>query len=130
MFGFSFAELIITLIAALIFIKPQDLPEIARFIGKIFYRGKRFYNNLKASFKEMESELGIDELKDELNRSIAEEKSKLEDDFTIIVDMEGNEHRVPNVGLLRNDLSKEELDEEIAMNNQKNLSSKVSSNQK
>jgi Sec-independent protein translocase protein TatA len=121
MFGFSLAELIITLIAVLIFIKPQDLPEIAHFIGKIFYRGKRFYNELKSSFKEMEGELGISELKDEFNRSVAEEKSKLEDDFTIIVDMEGNEHRVPNVGLLRSDLSKEELTEEIEANNQKNL---------
>jgi Sec-independent protein translocase protein TatA len=120
MFGFSFAELIIVLLVAFIFIKPQDLPEIARFFGKIFYRGKNLYREVKKSLKEMENELGLDELKDEFNRSIAEEKSKLEDDFTVIVDMEGNEHRVPNISILRKDLTPQELEEEIARENKNN----------
>lgn len=97
MFGFSLAELIIVLLVALIFIKPQDLPEIAHFFGKIFFRIKRFYSDLKVSLKEMEKELGVDELRDELNRGIAEEKAKLEDGVTVIVDMYGNEHSVPKV---------------------------------
>lgn len=127
MFGFSIAELIVVLLVALVFIKPQDLPEVAHFLGKIFYRAKHLYKELKKSLREMEGELGIGELKDEFNRSIAEEKSKLEDDFTVIVDMEGNEHRVPNIANIRPDLSVEDLQQEIVEENERN---KANSNQK
>ena len=120
MFGFSFAELIIVLIVALIFIKPQDLPEIAHFVGKIFYRGKRLIKDLKQSLKDMESELGLDDLKHEINRGIAEEKSKLEEEMTVIVDIYGNEHRVPNVKDVRPDLTAEEAAEEIKRLNVEN----------
>jgi sec-independent protein translocase protein TatB len=121
MFGFSFAELILVILIALIFIKPKDLPEIAHFVGKIFYRAKRMYGDLKKSLKEMEGELGIDELKHELNRGIAEEKAKLEEEMTVIVDMYGNEHHVPNVKKVRPDLSEEEVELEIKKHNEENL---------
>lgn len=121
MFGFSFAELIIVLIVILIFIKPQDLPEIAHFFGKIFYRGKRMFNDLKKSLKEMEKEFGLQDLKHEVNRGIAEEKAKLEDEITVIVDMYGNEHSVPNVKDVRPDALPEELENEIKKLNQENL---------
>ncbi len=120
MFGFSFAELILVILIALIFIKPKDLPEIAHFVGKIFYRAKRMYGDLKKSLKEMEGELGIDELKHELNRGIAEEKAKLEEEMTVIVDMYGNEHHVPNVKKVRPDLSEEEVELEIKKHNEEN----------
>ena len=120
MFGFSFAELILVILIALIFIKPKDLPEIAHFVGKIFYRGKRMYGDLKKSLREMEGELGIDELKHELNRGIAEEKAKLEEEMTVIVDMYGNEHHVPNVKKVRSDLSEEEVELEIKKHNEEN----------
>ena len=125
MFGFSFAELILVLLAALIFIKPQDLPEIAHFIGKIFYRGKRLFSDVKKYLKDAEKELGIDELKHELNRGIAEEKSKIEDEMTIIVDMHGNEHRVPNVKNVRPDLTPEEIQLEVEKFNQENKKEEV-----
>ena len=120
MFGFSFAELIIVLIVALIFIKPQDLPEIAHFVGKIFYRGKRLIKDLKQSLKDMEKELGLEDLKHELNRGIAEEKSKLEEEMTVIVDIYGNEHQVPNVKDVRPDLTAEQAAEEIKRLNEEN----------
>ena len=107
MFGFSLAELIIVFLVILIFIKPQDLPEIAHFLGKIFYRTKRLYKELKSSLKDMEKEFGIDDLKQELNRGIAEEKAKLEDEITVIVDLYGNEHQVPKVSDERTDEVKE-----------------------
>jgi len=120
MFGFSFAELIVVFIVILIFVKPQDLPEIAHFFGKIYYRGKSLFNELKRSLKEMEKELGVDELKHELNRGIAEEKAKIEEDFTIIVDMDGNEHRVPNIHHIRPDLTEEERKAEVEKLNLEN----------
>ena len=120
MFGFSFAELILVLIVALIFIKPQDLPEIAHFFGKIYYRAKRFFNEIKKQFKEVENEFGITELKQEMHRGIAEEKAKSEDDMTVIVDIYGNEHQVPNIEKLRPDLNKKLIDEEVEKLNKEN----------
>ncbi len=120
MFGFSFAELILVILVALIFIQPKDLPEIAHFVGKIFYRGKRLFSEVKKYLKNAEHDLGLDELRHELNRGIAEEKAKLEDEMTVIVDMYGNEHQVPNVKKLRPDLG-EEVVEEVAKLNQENL---------
>jgi len=120
MFGFSLAELILVLLVALIFIKPQDLPEIAHFVGKIFYRGKNLFKEIKKSLKEMENELGLDDLKHEVNRGIAEEKIRLEEELTVIVDIYGNEHQVPNVKNLRVDLSDEEIADEIKKMNEAN----------
>jgi len=121
MFGFSLAELIVVILVVLIFIKPQDLPEIAHFIGKSFFKIKRFYKELKNSFKDLENEFGLKDLKSEIERGIAEEKAKLEEDFTIIVDMEGNEHKVPNIADVRPDLDQEKLQEEIKKHNEENL---------
>jgi len=121
MFGFSLAELIIVSIVALLFIKPKDLPEIAHFLGKIFYRGKRWFNELKKSLKEMEKEFGVDDLRHEINRGIAEEKAKIEDDVLVIVDIYGNEHSVPNIKEVRSDLTPEQMKEEIKKLNEENL---------
>ena len=60
MFGFSLAELFLVLLAILIFIKPQDLPEIARFVGKAIYHGKRLYQKLKNSLTDLEKEFELD----------------------------------------------------------------------
>lgn len=120
MFGFSFAELIVVLLAALLFIKPEDLPEIARFIGKIIFRAKRLYGEIKKSLKELEQQLGIDDLRHEINYGIASEKAKLEEEMTVIVDMHGNEHRVPNIKELRSDLDAEALKEEVKKLNEEN----------
>jgi Sec-independent protein translocase protein TatA len=116
MFGFSLAELIVVFLIALLFIKPKDLPEIAYFFGKIFYRAKKFFNEIKKQFQEIEKEMGIEDLKQELNRGISDEKMKLSEDVTIIVDMYGNEHRVENIEKIRPDLTKEEIEEEVKKN--------------
>ena len=125
MFGFSLAELLLVCIIALIFIRPKDLPEIAHFIGKIFYRGKAFFADLKKQFKEVEQELGLDEIKHELNRGIAEEKARLnEDEDTVIVDIYGNEHRVPNTHKNALNMDSEEFSQEVKKMNEENLAAK------
>lgn len=121
MLGFSLTELILTFIVALIFIKPQDLPEIAHFFGKIFYRGKRLFSDLKKYLKEMEKEFGVDDLRQEMQRGIAEEKAKLEEDVTMIVDIYGNEHRVSNVKEVRPDMTSEQMKEEVKKLNEENF---------
>jgi Sec-independent protein translocase protein TatA len=114
MFGFSLAELIVVFLVILIFIKPQDLPEIAHFLGRAFFRLKKIYKDLKITFRELEKDFGIDDLKQEINRGIADEASKIKEETTIIVDMYGNEHHVKNLHEIRPDLKAEELAEEIA----------------
>ncbi len=123
MLGFSFAELLVVIIVVIIFIKPDDMPEIARFIGKLIYHGKHNINKIKKHLKEIEKEIGIDKLKEEVNQSIAEEKAKLENDITVIVDMYGNEHKIPNIHEIRNDIKKEDLEQEITNRNNENSQS-------
>ena len=120
MFGISLAELLIILVIALFFIKPADLPEIARFLGKIYYRLRRMFFEGKKYLKEIEEEIGACSLKQEIHQGIANEKSKLEDEFTVIVDMEGKEHKVANIKDIRPELSDEDLDQEISDLNKKN----------
>ena len=126
MFGFSLAELFLVLLAILIFIKPQDLPEIARFVGKAIYHGKRLYQKLKNSLTDLEKEFELDSLRHEVNQAIASEKLKHEDgeeeDSTIIVDMFGNEHRVNNIKEIRSDLDDEKLKKEVEESNALNKS--------
>ena len=120
MFGFSLAELFLVLLAILIFIKPQDLPEIARFVGKAIYHGKRLYQKLKNSLTDLEKEFELDSLRHEVNQAIASEKLKHEDgeeDTTIIVDMFGNEHRVSNIKEIRSDLDEEKIKQEVEESN-------------
>lgn len=126
MFGFSLAELLVVLLVGLIFIKPKDLPEIANFAGKAFFRAKKALNDLKKQFTDVEDDLGLKDLKHELNRGIAEESAKLKDlEATIIVDMHGNEHRVHDLGDIRNDLSPEEVKQEVQTLNDENLRKKA-----
>jgi Sec-independent protein translocase protein TatA len=126
MFGFSLAELFLVLLAILIFIKPQDLPEIARFVGKAIYHGKRLYQKLKNSLTDLEKEFELDSLRHEVNQAIASEKLKHEDveeeDSTIIVDMFGNEHRVNNIKEIRSDLDEEKIKKEVEEGNAINQS--------
>ncbi len=102
MFGFSLAELILVLLVALIFIKPTDLPEIAYFIGKIFFRIKKTINNLKSQYYKIEQEMGLEEIRQELERGMADAKINLEDkeeEGVVIVDIYGNEHIVSKENL-------------------------------
>lgn len=126
MLGFSFAELILVLLVAIIFIKPKDLPEIAHFFGKLYYKARKLIDDVKIQLKSVEKELGLDELKHEINRGIAEEKIKIESEkkeLTKIIDIYGNYHEV-NTDALRSDLTDEELKAEIAKYNDINSEKK------
>ncbi len=120
MFGVSFVELLVLLILAIIFVRPKDLPDIVKFFAKIIFHGKRVFNDAKQSLKNLSKELGVDDLKQELDENIALEKIRNSDDTTIIVDMEGNEHKVPNIKNIRPDLTEEEINDEIKTLNQNN----------
>ncbi len=126
MFGFSLAELIVVFLVAIIFIKPQDLPEIAHFLGRLYYKARKLFEELKIQIKTAQKELGLDEIKQEIERGIAEEKIKSapENKKTKIIDIYGNDHEV-NAHNVRSDLTKEELAAEIKKYNDINASTKI-----
>lgn len=105
---------------ALFFVRPKDLPEIARFIGRVIYHIKKLYYNSKNIINNLSKDFGIDDLEQEITQGISQEKSKIEDDITIIVDMDGNEHKVSNIKELRKDLSEDDLNSEILKQNNNN----------
>lgn len=73
MFGFSFWEVFLILVVALLVIGPERLPEVARKVGEWTYKVRKFVANTKA---EMESEFNIQDMKQLLN-SQESELSKL-----------------------------------------------------
>ncbi len=128
MFGFSLAELFLVLLIAIIFIKPQDLPEIAHFVGRLYYKARKLIDEIKMQLKKIEKEWGLSDIKDELNRGIADEKIKAETEIKKIhkiIDIYGNEHEV-NAHEVRDDLSKDEIDAEIQKYNDLNQTNKIS----
>jgi sec-independent protein translocase protein TatB len=52
----SIAELLVILIVALIVIKPERLPEIARILGRLVARFRRYHNHIS---EKMNSWLGM-----------------------------------------------------------------------
>ncbi|WP_051919577.1 Sec-independent protein translocase protein TatB [Basilea psittacipulmonis] len=61
MFGFSFGELFIIALVALVVLGPERLPKVARSAGLLFGRFQRYMNDLKS---DLQSEINIDEVKD------------------------------------------------------------------
>lgn len=48
MFDFSFSELMVVLVVALIVIGPERLPKVARTLGHLYGRAQRYVNGVKA----------------------------------------------------------------------------------
>ncbi len=129
MFGFSLAEFILVIIVAIIFIKPQDLPELARMLGKIVAEIKKIYQNLLAQFKELSQQEEIANLTKEFQQQVSlSEKQKPIQKTTnteaVIIDMYGKEHIVSNIFEVRPDLSSEEIEQQVNNCNQENIVSK------
>ncbi len=129
MFGFSLAEFILVIIVAIIFIKPQDLPELARMLGKIVAEIKKIYQNLLAQFKELSQQEEIANLTKEFQQqiSLSEKQKPIQKTTTtetVIIDMYGKEHIVSNIFEVRPDLSNEEIEQQVNNCNQENIVSK------
>lgn len=121
MFGISFAELLVICLVLFIFIQPKDLPQIAYFAGRLFYKVKKLIKNLQENFEKTQKEIGLDEIKQEFNKAMIDEEINA-DKKDEIVDIYGNIHKVSKLDEIRSDLTKEELDIEIKKYNQKNSS--------
>lgn len=119
MFGISLVELLTIIFVALFIVKPQDMPEIARYCGKIYAKAKKAIAKLKAELEENKKEMGFDEIKQEFS-SAAIEAEMEEDEKTEIIDIYGNVHKVNKIDEIRSDLTQEELKAEIEKYNQEN----------
>jgi sec-independent protein translocase protein TatB len=51
MFDFSFSELMVVMVVALIVIGPERLPKVARTLGHLWGRAQRYVNGVKADIK-------------------------------------------------------------------------------
>jgi Tat protein translocase TatB subunit len=120
MFGISFEEFLLIATIGVLIIGPKDFPEIARNIIKTFAKAKNAIDKTKAELSLLGKEIGIDDIKNEVTIEIANEKAKIEQEITTIIDIYGDEHQVSGVGDIRKDKSKEEIDAEIAEYNQAN----------
>lgn len=119
MFGISFVELLVIALIALFAVKPQDMPEIARFLGKAYAKIRRIIEGFKEDLQKSKEEMGIDEIKQEFDLGRTEEEVK-EEDENEIVDIYGNVHKVKGVKQIRGDLNDKEIEEEIRKYNEIN----------
>lgn len=124
MFGISLGEFLLILAIAVLVIGPKDLPEVARYIIKAIAKIKNLISKAKFELSALGKEIGVDEIKNEIAIELANEKSKIEEEVTTIIDIYGNEHKVPAIDEIRKDKTKEELKKEVEELNESNLKNK------
>jgi Tat protein translocase TatB subunit len=120
MFGISLVEFLVIATIGILVIGPKDFPDIARNIIRMVAKGKNIIDKTKAELNLLGKEIGIDDIKNEVAIEIANEKSKIEEEITTIIDIYGNEHQVSGLNEIRKDRSKEEIALEIEQCNQSN----------
>jgi len=119
MLGFSFAELILVFIVALIFIKPQDLPELAKILAKFVHKIKKIYVEIKAGWQEILKQTEINDLQQQFQQQLKQEQQK-DEKQTVIIDIYGKEHIITNVYDVRPDLTQQQIASEIENYNEQN----------
>jgi sec-independent protein translocase protein TatB len=74
MFDFSFSELMVIMVVALIVIGPERLPKVARTMGHLWGRAQRYVNGVKA---DIERDMAVEEYR-QLQQKIQAEANALE----------------------------------------------------
>jgi sec-independent protein translocase protein TatB len=74
MFDFSFAELMVVMVVALIVIGPERLPKVARTLGHLWGRAQRYVNGVKA---DIERDMAVEKYR-QLQQKIQAEAGALE----------------------------------------------------
>ncbi len=74
MFDFSFSELMVVMVVALIVIGPERLPKVARTMGHLWGRAQRYVNGVKA---DIERDMAIEEYR-QLQQKVQAEAGALE----------------------------------------------------
>ncbi len=74
MFDFSFSELMVVMVVALIVIGPERLPKVARTLGHLWGRAQRYVNGVKA---DIERDMAVEEFR-QLQQKVQAEASALD----------------------------------------------------
>ena len=74
MFDFSFAELVVIMVVALIVIGPERLPKVARTMGHLWGRAQRYVNGVKA---DIERDMAVEEFR-QLQQKVQAEAGAME----------------------------------------------------
>lgn len=74
MFDFSFPELMVVLVVALVVIGPERLPKVARTLGHLYGRAQRYVNGVKA---DIARDMAIEEFR-QLQQKVQAEASAAE----------------------------------------------------
>ncbi|MGC2049340.1 MAG: Sec-independent protein translocase protein TatB [Gallionella sp.] len=77
MFDFSFPELMVVMVVALIVIGPERLPKVARTLGHLWGRAQRYVNGVKA---DIERDMAVEEFR-QLQQKVQAEASAVENSF-------------------------------------------------
>ncbi len=118
MFGISFPEFLIVAILLVSVTNPKDIPKIAQYLTKLFYKAKNIVAQAREEVNKAGKELGLEKIKREAQIAIKKEQDELQK--TTIIDIYGNEHEVHDVKKIRGDLAKEDLQAEIEKHNKIN----------
>jgi sec-independent protein translocase protein TatB len=74
MFDFSFSELMVVMVVALIVIGPERLPKVARTLGHLWGRAQRYVNGVKS---DIERDMAVEEFR-QLQQKVQAEASAVE----------------------------------------------------
>jgi len=74
MFEFSFAELMVLMVVALVVIGPERLPKVARTLGHLYGRAQRYVNGVKA---DISRDMAMDEYR-QLQQKVQAEAAALQ----------------------------------------------------
>lgn len=74
MFDFSFSELMVIMVVALIVIGPERLPKVARTLGHLWGRAQRYVNGVRA---DIERDMAVEEFR-QLQQKVQAEASAME----------------------------------------------------
>ncbi len=78
MFDFSIGELMIVMVVALVVIGPERLPKVARTLGLLWGRARRYVNGVRS---DIERDLAVEEFR-QLQQKVKDEASSLEQSVT------------------------------------------------
>lgn len=67
MFDFSFAELLLVIVVAAVFIQPKDFPVVIKAIAKAMKTLRGFMHDIKQTFDDISRESGIADVKETLD---------------------------------------------------------------
>ena len=82
LFGVGFSEIILILVIAYIFVGPQDLPKVARWLGRIVKRTRLLISEIKTESGWNELLQETQELYTEINGTIKENKDLVQKSFS------------------------------------------------